>query len=150
MQAYDSLSTFPDVKPALARLAQTPGFKSVVFSNGTMDMVSASVNKSPDLAPHAGVFESIVVVEEVRRFKPDPETYYHLAGKVGKEKSQMKEMWLVSGNPFDIVGARHVGMRAIWVDRAGAGWVDSLGDAPTVVVKSLEEVVEKVKGFAEG
>src|ERR1700761_8126506 len=92
MQAYDSLSTFPDVKPALARLSQTPGFKSVVFSNGTMDMVSASVNKSPDLAPHAGVFEDIVVVEEVRRFKPDPETYYHLAEKVGKEKSQMGEV----------------------------------------------------------
>ena len=155
MKAYDSLSTFPDVTPALRALAKESGITPVVFSNGTHTMVTNSVNSSPDLGPHASVFKDIVTVEEVKRFKPAPAVYYHLAEKVGKAKTKeaMSEMWLVSGNPFDIVGARSVGMQAAWVDRAGNGWVDQLVPElvgkPTVVVKNLEQVVDVVKQYRE-
>lgn len=152
MSAYDSLSTFPDVGPALQDLASTPGIRAVVFSNGTKSMISNSVNKSPDLAPHAKVFEHLVVVEEVRKFKPAPEVYEHLARTVGKSKEEMGEMWLVSGNPFDVCGARAMGMQAAWVDRAGNGWQDRLVEGekgrPTVVVRGLGEVVEAVRKHA--
>ena len=151
MKAYDSLSTFPDVTPALQALAKESGITPVVFSNGTQTMVTNSVNSSPDLGPHASVFKDIVTVEEVKRLKPAPAVYYHLAEQVGKAKTKdaMGDMWLVSGNPFDIVGARSVGMQAAWVDRAGNGWVDQLVPEPvgkpTVVVKNLEQVVDAVK-----
>ena len=151
MKAYDSLSTFPDVTPALQALAKESGVTAVVFSNGTQTMVTNSVKSSPDLGPHASVFKDIVTVEEVKRFKPAPAVYYHLAEKVGKSKTKqaMGEMWLVSGNPFDVVGARSVGMQAAWVDRAGNGWVDQLVQEPTgkptVIVKDLEQVVDAVK-----
>lgn len=117
-------------------------------------MVTNSAKSSPDLGPHASVFESIVTVEEVRRFKPAPEVYYHLADKMGKPRTKegMGSMWLVSGNPFDVVGARAIGMQAAWVDRAGKGWTDQLvqSDAgrPTIVVRGLEEVVGGVRRFA--
>lgn len=148
MRAYDSLSTFPDVTPALTALSKEPTITCVVFSNGTKSMVSNSVNKSPDLSPHSEVFKDLIVVEDVSVFKPAPAVYEHLARKVGKE-GQMGDMWLVSGNPFDVVGARSVGMQAAWVDRSGSGWTDRLVDGeaggPTVIVKSLEEVLEAVK-----
>ena len=153
MRAYDNLSTFPDVAPALKALAEETGFVAVVFSNGTKAMVNNSVQSSPDLGPHAAAFKDVVTVEEVKCFKPDPRVYYHLAEKMGKGKSKqaMGEMWLVSGNPFDVVGARAVGMRAAWVDRGGAGWVDGLvgGEIgrPTAVVKGLGEVVEVVRKY---
>lgn len=143
MAAYDSLSTFPDVSPCLESLRSHSSITPVVFSNGTTSMVGNSVYKSPDLKPHSDVFEDIVVVEEPKRFKPAPEVYTHLAEKVGVK--EMGKLWLVSGNPFDIVGARAMGMQAIWVDRAGNGWQDELiqGEKgkPTAVVKSLEDVV---------
>ncbi|KAK0516890.1 hypothetical protein JMJ35_000045 [Cladonia borealis] len=151
MKAYDSLSTFPDVTPALQALAKESSVTAVVFSNGTQTMVTNSVKSSPDLGPHASVFKDIVTVEEVKRLKPAPAVYYHLAEKVGKSKTKdaMGEMWLVSGNPFDVVGARSVGMQAAWVDRAGNGWVDQLvqepSGKPTVVVRDLEQVVDAVK-----
>jgi len=151
MKAYDSLSTFPDVSPALKALEKESGITAVVFSNGTNSMVTNSVKSSPDLGPHASVFKDIVTVEEVQCFKPNPKTYYHLAEKMGKSKTKeaMGDMWLVSGNPFDIVGARAMGMHAAWVDRAGNGWTDGLvqGDAgkPTLIAKGLGEVVEAVK-----
>ncbi len=151
MKAYDSLSTFPDVSPALQALAQEPSTTAVVFSNGTDSMVTNSVKSSPELSPHASVFKDIVTVEEVKCFKPDPKVYYHLAKKMGKAetKEAMGEMWLVSGNPFDVVGARAVGMQAAWVDRAGNGWTDGLVQGekgrPTLIVKGLGEVLEGVK-----
>lgn len=153
MKAYDSLSTFADVPPALKALADAPDVTAVVFSNGTNAMVTNSVHSSPDLGPHADVFREIVTVEEVKCFKPDPRVYYHLAEKVGKggSRREMGEMWLVSGNPFDVVGARAVGMRAAWVDRGGVGWRDGLvrGElgGPTVVVKGLGEVMEAIRKY---
>lgn len=153
MKAYDSLSTFPDVSPALKALADQPGITAVVFSNGTNSMVTNSVKSSPDLRPYANVFKNVVTVEEVKCFKPDPKVYYHLAEKVEKGRSEqaMSEMWLVSGNPFDVVGARAVGMQAAWVDRGGAGWTDGLVQGgtgrPTAVVKGLGEVLEAVKEY---
>jgi 2-haloacid dehalogenase len=147
MKSYDSLSIFPDVAPTLKNLSSNPDIECVVFSNGTKTMVSNSVNSSEELSPYASVFRNLVTVDSVRSFKPAPEVYKYLAQrveKVGKED----EMWLVSGNPFDVVGARAVGMQAAWVDRVGHGWQDMLGGEPTVVVRSLEEVVDAVAKHA--
>ena len=151
MKAYDNLSTFPDAVPALEALANESGLTAVVFSNGTKSMVINSVQLSPDLGPYAYVFDSVITVDEVKCFKPDPRVYYHLAEMLGIKKSReaMGQMWLVSGNPFDVVGARAVGMKAVWVDRGGAGWTDGLvqgeTNKPTAVVKGLGDVVEVVK-----
>jgi len=147
MKAYDSLSSFPDVPPGLSALSSNSSLTAVVFSNGTDSMVSNSVNKSPDLSPHASVFQQLITIEEVKAYKPDPAVYNMLAKKVGKE-GKMGEMWLVSGNPFDIVGARAMGMKAAWVDRQGKGWSDHLiqGEVggPTCICKGLEDVVKKI------
>ena len=143
MESYDSLSTFSDVAPTLKKLSSNPDIECVVFSNGTQRMVSNSVNNSRELSPYASVFRNLIVVDSVGSFKPAPEVYRYLAQrteKVGKEN----EIWLVSGNPFDVVGARAVGMQVAWVDRAGNGWQDMLGGEPTVVVRSLEEVADAV------
>jgi 2-haloacid dehalogenase len=147
MKAYDSLSIFPDVAPTLDKLSSNPDIECVVFSNGTKTMVSNSVTKSEELSPFASVFRNLITVDFIRSFKPAPEVYKYLAQRVervGKEN----EMWLVSGNPFDVVGARAVGMQAAWVDRAGHGWQDMLGGEPTVVVRSLEEVADVVAKHA--
>lgn len=145
MEAYDSLSTFPEVNPALKRLAEHSGIECVVFSNGTKTMVSNSVERSADL--NSSVFKDIITVDSVGAFKPAPEVYKFLVqsvNKVGQESST----WLVSGNPFDVTGARAMGMQAAWVDRAGNGWQDKLGEEPTVVVRSLEEVADAVEKYA--
>jgi 2-haloacid dehalogenase len=151
MGAYDSLSTFPDVTPALNAIASTPDIKSVIFSNGTNAMVTASLTKSKSLSPHAALFKDIIVVEPLKKFKPCPEVYWHLVESLGKKREEVGDVWLITANPFDVVGAVNVGIRALWVDRVGAGWADNLGEGdlgrPTVIVRSLEEVVDAVKGF---
>ena len=156
MKAYNSLGTFPDVPPALKSLASDPNIDAYVFSNGTDAMVSSSVKESPSLSSHASVFKGLITVQEIEVYKPDPRVYYHLAKKVGKmtSKEDMATIWLVSGNPFDVVGARAVGMQAAWVDRAGGhsgkgGWTDKLGElasgGPTVVVTGVEDAVDAIR-----
>lgn len=146
-EAYDHLSTFPDVNPALIRLAADASLQAVVFSNGSKTMVSNSVLRSKDLAPHASVFQDLITVDEIQRYKPTPVSYQHLADKMGKDASEMNQIWLISGNPFDIIGARSVGMQAIWVDRANRGWQDAAAPElrPSAIVHSLEQIVKEIQ-----
>lgn len=148
MQAYNSLSMFPDVADTLDQIRVNPRIHAVLFSNGTQRMVTASVAQSPDLQNYTDVFKDVVTVEEVTKYKPAPDVYFHLAKKVGKEQ-QTGNVWLVSGNPFDVVGARRAGFNAAWVQRSsGSHWEDQLiGDdtgRPTIIVNSLEQVVTAV------
>jgi 2-haloacid dehalogenase len=143
MEAYDHLSTFPDVIPALKGVSTNSNITAVVFSNGTKTMVSNSVFRSQDLSPHAKIFQHLVTVDEVKKFKPAPEVYHHLAQTTGKE---MKDIWLVSANPFDIVGATTIGINAAWVDRAGRGWEDNAVPSvrPKVIGKGVEEIFKSI------
>jgi 2-haloacid dehalogenase len=151
MKSYNSLSTFPDVPPALSALSSIPNIMPVIFSNGTLEMVSNSINHSTSLSHYKSCFEKLVSVDETRKFKPDSRVYEFLAKEVGKKvPEEMGEIWLVSSNPFDIVGARAAGMKAAWIDREGKGWFDALvpgeGGGPSVVVKGLMEAIEAAIG----
>ena len=51
-----------------------------------------------------------------------------------------------SSNPFDVTGARAIGLSAFWVDRSGTGWLDRISPdghdlAPHKVIKDLREIV---------
>ena len=111
-------------------------------------MVTNSVHKSKDLSPHASLFKDIITVDDVKKFKPAPEVYQYLAERVDKAGHEA-DMWLVSGNPFDIVGARAFGMQAAWVDRAGNGWQDKQGGQPTAIVQNLEELEKAVQAHSK-
>ncbi|UNI17678.1 (S)-2-haloacid dehalogenase [Purpureocillium takamizusanense] len=149
MDAYNGLDTFPDVDQALTMLAEMPSLDPYVFSNGTVSMVTSSLQTSPSLARASHVLPStkVVSVDSLKVFKPDPRTYQHMAKASGFE-GQLGSVWLVSSNPFDVAGAVAAGLKAAWVDRAGGGWVDGLGGAmgikPTVIVKGVDEAVEHI------
>lgn len=152
LASYNSLSVYPDVGPAMGLLKDSPDVVPVIFSNGTEDMISKSMADSPDLRPHVPVFKSMVSVDAVARFKPDPKVYKHLAEQLGMgtEKEGMERIWLVSGNPFDVVGARAVGMHAAWVKRKGIEWCDALIEGelgkPTITVEGVEDAVRGILG----
>ncbi|KAB5542669.1 HAD-like domain-containing protein, partial [Coniochaeta sp. 2T2.1] len=148
MRAYDSLHVFPEIPKALDALKQLPQVEPYIFTNGTQDMVSASVRSSPDLGPHADLFKGFVTVNEIQVFKPSMTVYEDLVVKTGKE-GKAGEVWVVTANPFDAVGARVAGLQSAWIDRVGKGWVDRLGDViggvrPTAVVSGVDEAVGEI------
>ncbi|RPB11162.1 haloacid dehalogenase [Morchella conica CCBAS932] len=145
--SYNTLSPYPD---AVKLFQELPGhIKALVFSNGTPRMLSDTFSASEFLKD-----VKYLSVDSAKCFKPDPRTYQLLVQHHNMEGEAINasEVYLVSGNPFDIVGAAAAGLGTIWIDRAGKGWQDGLG-APAHSVMSLEEVkgvVEKCKGKSAG
>lgn len=84
-----------------------------------------------------------VSADAVKRYKPDPKTYEHLIETQRADTGDLapSEVYLVSANPFDIVGAQAAGMGTVWVDREKKGWSDGLGK-PKHIVPNLEEILE--------
>jgi 2-haloacid dehalogenase len=136
MAQYNDLERFPDVEPGLQRL-QAAGHTMVVFSNGSPSMLAA-IMQAAQLAPY---FQGFVSVDEVKVYKPSPQVYQHVANRLGRSIS---EVWLISSNPFDIIGARAAGMQAAWVDRSG-GLFDTLGPPPDIVIGTLTELADALE-----
>lgn len=151
MRAYDSLRIFPDVPAALKLLSENENIVDAhIFSNGTLEMVDNSVKSSPDLGPHAGVFKNLISVDSLKVYKPAMEVYEHLVREVGKE-GNTKDIWLVSANPFDVVGAKVAGLKAVWVDRTSRGWVDRLDqiNVPSIISNGVEDAVKAILEWRE-
>ena len=137
LDAYKTLPAFPDAAEGLAR-AREAGFRLFAFSNGRRDAVDA-------LLAQAGLrdyFLDVVSVDDVKSFKPDPEVYAHFLRHAGAAGS---EAWMISGNPFDVLGALGAGMRAAWVRRSSETPFDPWGVEPTLTVRSLLELAASIK-----
>jgi 2-haloacid dehalogenase len=131
IELYDHLQPFPDAVPALRALA-AKGYELVVLSNGTPAMIgNCLVNVGL-----ADFFPAQISVDEVRVFKPSPVVYRHAAGRLSLPVGQV---WLVTSNAFDCVGASAVGMRTAWVNRSAAPF-DTIGQPPDLTVPALDRL----------
>ncbi|KAI1747627.1 haloacid dehalogenase [Xylaria castorea] len=149
MRAYDALHVFPEIPAAMKLLQENSGaVDAYVFSNGTDDMVGNSIRTSPELGPHAHMFRSLVTVDSLKCFKPDPRTYAHLVEQAGK-KGRATDVWVVSANPFDITGAKAAGLQAAFIDRPGKGWIDRLDEThkPSLVVDSVAKAIQSILNY---
>ena len=129
LAGYLTLPSFADVSQGLAEL-QAAGFQMYAFSNGINDALDR-------LLTNAGIrdfFLGLVSVDDVRTFKPSPEVYQHFLKVTG---STADNAWLISSNPFDVIGAISQDMNAAWVQRASTSIFDPWGIEPTVTVNSL-------------
>jgi 2-haloacid dehalogenase len=129
MRAYLHLTTFPEVKDALARLR---GIELAILSNGAPAMLQ-------DLVTHSGLSAAIphvLSVDEVGIYKPSPRVYQLAVDRLGVPA---KAIGFVSSNGWDAAGAKAFGFRTFWVNRAGAP-VDPLGVAPDHLIGSLADL----------
>ena len=137
---YRALPAFPDAAAALSELAAR-GHNLVAFSNGTENAVRG-------LLDHAGLlehFRTVISVDDVKSFKPDPLVYAHLAGRVGEPGSSV---WLISSNPFDVIGGASYGLRSAWVRREKTRIFDPWEFSPDLVVGSLLELPEALESLS--
>ena len=131
-RAYVRLPAFPEAKRSLETL-RASGYRIVALTNGT----AGSVQR---LLGHAGVapcFDVVLSADTIRTFKPDP-AIYELARHAAGAAEQ--EVWLVSGNPFDVIGAKAAGLKAAWVRRGSAEVFDPWEFAPDITVGDLVEL----------
>jgi 2-haloacid dehalogenase len=138
MEGYKVLPAYSDVEEALPRLKQS-GIRMFAFSNGRAEDVRG-------LLANAGIeghFEGVVSVDDIRSFKPNPAVYAHFLRQAGASGS---DSWLVSGNPFDVIGALSAGLRGVWVKRSAGAVFDPWEIQPTVTISDLGELLDALVG----
>ena len=136
MAIYRVLPAFDDAKEGLTRLKET-GNRLFAFSNGAAEALEILLN-------NAGIrelFLGVVSVDDIKSFKPNPAVYSHFLRKSGATGA---ESWLISCNPFDVIGAISAGMKSAWVRRSPEAIFDPWGIEPTITVGSLVELDDKI------
>jgi 2-haloacid dehalogenase len=136
MELYKVLPAFSDVEEGLT-LAKRAGFRIFAFSNGSADAVEGLLTN----ARIRDYFSGVISVDEMKSYKPNPAVYCHFlrrAGAVGADA------WMVSSNPFDVIGAISAGMRAAWVKRSPDAVFDPWGIEPTLTVDSLADLAGQI------
>lgn len=137
MHAYTELEAFDDVKGGLADL-QSSKLRLFAFSNGSRTAIDALLR----YATLRESFIDVLSVEDVRSFKPDPIVYEHL---VKQCEVPAGEVWLVSSNPFDVIGAANYGLRTAWLRRDPTVNFDPWGVAPDLVLGGFDDIASKIQ-----
>ncbi|SDW09931.1 2-haloacid dehalogenase [Lutibacter oricola] len=137
MDEYKVLPSFPDVKKGLQKLKED-GHKLYAFSNGSANAVSNLLINAEII----NYFDGVVSVEDVKMFKPSPKVYEYFNKQT---KSNKSDSWLISSNPFDVIGATSYGMKTAWVQRSPDAIFDPWGIEPTAEIKNISELSSKLK-----
>jgi 2-haloacid dehalogenase len=110
LDAYLTLDAFADARAALSAL-KAKGMRLAILTNGTPRMVAAAV----EAAGIADLFDALLSVDTVRRYKPRPEVY-----RLATEALAVTppDVAFVSSNRWDVMGAVSFGFGAFWINRA--------------------------------
>lgn len=135
VDAMGRLPAHGDVRPALQRLRDA-GFRTATLTNSPPSLLGDQLN-------HAGIadlFDVVMSVDQVRRFKPHPETYRSGAQRLGIPISAMR---LVAAHDWDVTGALRAGARAAFIARPGMV-LSGASATPDIVADDLEHAVTRI------
>lgn len=133
MNEYTTLPAFPDAEDCLKK-CHVDGHRVFAFSNGS----AKAVNQLMKNAGILSLFDGIVSAEDVEMFKPSPVVYNHF---VEATESKTESTWLISGNTFDVMGARSCEWNAAWVQHSPKTVFDPWDEfKPTATIQSLTEL----------
>lgn len=134
LATYEALPAFPDARQALNALDDA-GARLMALTNGPATAVIGLL----DAAGIGDPLSEVVSADDVGTFKPDPVVYHHLLERAGTPGERTV---MVSSNPFDVIGAKHAGLRAVWVRRSEDSVWDPWNVEPDATVDSLGELLD--------
>jgi len=124
LQHRNRVAPYADAAPVLKALGAK--YRLASLTNGNADV---------EQTPLRGHFHRAFLAEEVGAAKPQPEMFHAALEWAGAAPEQAVHL---GDEPFlDVDAARRVGMQAVWVNRAGAGWPREL-EPPQVEVRDLQ------------
>jgi 2-haloalkanoic acid dehalogenase type II len=128
-RSHAEAMAYREVPRALAALRSR--FRLAVLSDADTDFLTASIERN-------GLqFEAIVSSEEVGAYKPHISMFRAVCERLSITP---EEAAYVGDSPWaDIAGARHAGMRAVWINRYDTTWPETQ-EPPDAIIRSLEEL----------
>lgn len=129
-RARNALVPFPDVIPALRRLARRGPL--VALTNGTADLAAIGLKE---------YFSAVFMAGDLEAAKPDPRAFRAVSSALALAADEV----LHAGDhpEKDVAAARALGMPAVWVDRGLHAWPAELAPAEHVV-SDLAELADLV------
>jgi 2-haloacid dehalogenase len=140
MDEYARLAPFPENLGALRQL-RLRGLPLGILSNGDPQMLAKSVNS----AGMDGLFDHLLSVDAVRRYKTTDDAYALGTRALGVPAA---EILFVSSNCWDAIGAAWFGYRSFWINRGGQP-AEELDTMPAASGHLLTDVVAYLDGGAQ-
>jgi putative hydrolase of the HAD superfamily len=131
---WELMHVFPDSIAALEAL-RSRGHKLAMLTNGGTESQRSKIVRF-DLARH---FDYIQVEGEFGHGKPDERVYRHVLSQLGAAPDDA--MMVGDDLERDVAGPKRVGMRGVWIDRAGTGLPDNCTVRPDRIIASLSDVL---------
>ncbi|MBB3952874.1 haloacid dehalogenase type II [Aureimonas jatrophae] len=132
-----TMPAHPDAAPALAMLKQS-GFRLVTLTNSPPPAAPSPLER----AGLASFFDRTYSVDQVRRFKPAPETYRMVAEGEGVLPA---DLCLVACHVWDTVGAQAAGCVTGLVERSGNAALRAEGvPFPDIVAADLQTLATEL------
>ena len=110
LQIYQKLPAFFDSLEGLKILYKKKKYQLYALSNGSLQAVQ-KILKNAGLKKY---LKGIISCDTLKTFKPNPIVYEYFLQEINTTK---EKTWLVSSNPFDIIGASNIGINNIWIKR---------------------------------
>jgi putative hydrolase of the HAD superfamily len=126
---------FPEARATLEHFRRR-GIPLGLVTNGDATQQRDKIERF-DLAP---LFDVIVVEGEFGAGKPDAAVYRHALATLGVAAADA----CMAGDhlEFDVAGPQRLGVRGVWVDRAGRGLPDGTPVRPDRIIQSVAELVD--------
>ena len=134
-----SLPTHPEVPAALEGL-HAAGFRLAAFTNSSHKAAETQLTN----ASIRNLFERVLSVDAVGRFKPAPEVYAYAGSEL---KAAPGEMLLIAAHPWDVQGAMRAGLRGAFIKRFGKAWF-SKSLKPEFTAANLAELTAQLLATA--
>jgi 2-haloacid dehalogenase len=105
-----ALRPFKDAAPVLNQLDES-NIRVAILSNGTQAMLDKLLEK----AGFSLLSEDVISVDGAKAYKPNPKAYRHALDEL--EIFEKERIFYVSGNTWDVAGAKAFGFKAGWINR---------------------------------
>ena len=132
LHQYRILPSFDDAQQGVELLKQS-GHSVYAYSNGSRKAITELLTQAEVLP----LLDGVVSMEDVKTFKPNPIGYQHFCQSANADP---QNAWLVSGNNFDVIGAKSYGMQAAWLRRSNQSVIDPMGFDPTITISTLSDL----------
>ena len=106
-----AMPPFQEVVPTLAQLKKM-GFKLCIVSNTDDDIIAGNV------AQLGGHIDAVVTAQQAQAYKPSPQIFAHVYRQLGVAADGV--VHICASPHLDLVAARDIGFRCIWIDRGTA------------------------------
>jgi 2-haloacid dehalogenase len=135
LDTMKQLPPHPEARRGIERLLAA-GFRLATLTNSPEPMLAAQMSNSG----LGDLFERLLSVDQVRKFKPAPEPYRMAAKELGVEIGQIR---LVAAHDWDVYGALSAGCRGAYIARQGKAY-HPLYEKPDITGRDLVDVADQI------